>query len=74
MTKNNAATKTRFDRLRAAIGIAFICAGVAAIIILGAMHGYGHNTIWIAGFLLIISGIFIAKSVELAKAISEWLR
>jgi|GEM_PF-4281969 len=73
MTKINTET-TKFDRLRVIIGAILAFAGGVTILGLGAIYGYERTTIWVAGFLLIISGVFIARSVELANAISEWLR
>lgn len=68
------AEQSRADRLRVVLGWALVVFGLLAVLILGAMYGYNKTTIWVAGILLIVSGVFIAKSVELANFLNDILR
>lgn len=65
---------SKVDRLRVVIGSIFSVSGIFIILGLGAIFGYDHSLLWFAGSLLVLAGIFIAKSVELANFFNSILR
>lgn len=72
MKPNPETTKT--DRLRTVVGTLLAAMGVFTLVILGAFYGYANATIWIVGLLLLMSGLLIAGSMQLAIFIQNITR
>ncbi|HSW81161.1 MAG TPA: hypothetical protein VLG40_02075 [Candidatus Saccharimonas sp.] len=64
---------TKFDRVKVVIGWVLFIIGIFIITVIGSFYGYESTTVWVAGFLLVSSGLLIAKSLALAHFLTNFL-